>query len=267
MNINKNSSISAKVLTVSIGIAAIPFNASDVKQLIEYTDHATFLAKKAGKNCISIYNLDTIALNDYNPNKPNKSVYSEYSNTIYALQAAIDTKDHYTFSHSNNVCYYATTLAKEYGLNDDIVEIIREAALLHDVGKIGIPEHILNKQSRLTSEEYEIIKTHVDNSIGIIKHLPSLDYVIPAVVSHHERWDGKGYPRKLAGNDIPLSGRILCIADCFDAMTSTRCYRQPYTVKQACQEIIDQANKQFDPQLAYLFVDLIKQKKIVIKEG
>ena len=267
LNINKNSSISAKVLTVSIGIAAIPFNASDVKQLIEYTDHATFLAKKAGKNCISIYNLDTIALNDYNPNKPNKSVYSEYSNTIYALQAAIDTKDHYTFSHSNNVCYYATTLAKEYGLNDDIVEIIREAALLHDVGKIGIPEHILNKQSRLTNEEYEIMKTHVDNSIGIIKHLPSLDYVIPAVVSHHERWDGKGYPRKLAGNDIPLSGRILCIADCFDAMTSARCYRQPYTVDKACQEIINQANKKFDPQLAYLFVDLVKQNKIVIKEG
>ena len=119
----------------------------------------------------------------------------------------------------------------------------------------------------LTNEEYEIMKTHVDNSIGIIKHLPSLDYVIPAVVSHHERWDGKGYPRKLAGNDIPLSGRILCIADCFDAMTSARCYRQPYTVDKACQEIINQANKQFDPQLAYLFVDLIKQKKIVIKEG
>ena len=117
----------------------------------------------------------------------------------------------------------------------------------------------------MTSDEYEIIKTHVDNSIGIIRHLPSLDYVIPAVVSHHERWDGKGYPRKISGNDIPLSGRILCIADCFDAMTSKRAYKEAYSVDKALDEIDKQANRQFDPELAALFIKLVKEGKIELR--
>ena len=263
--INSSGTINAKVLTASIGIANIPLNASNIKQLIECTDHATFVAKKSGKNCINVYNIDTIQSNDRKQALKASKIYSEYSNTIYALQAAIDTKDHYTFSHSNNVGYYATELAKDYGLSENIVEIIREAALLHDIGKIGIPEHILNKAGRLTSDEYEIIKTHVDNSIGIIRHLPSLDYVIPAVVSHHERWDGKGYPRKISGNDIPFSGRILCIADCFDAMTSKRAYKEAYSVDKALDEIDKQANRQFDPELAALFIKLVKEGKIELR--
>ena len=100
------------------------------------------------------------------------SAYSEYESTIYALTATIDTKDHYTFNHSNNVAHYATELARAIHLNADHVEMIREAALLHDIGKIGIPEHILNKPGRLTEEEYEVMKSHVENSIGIIRHLP-----------------------------------------------------------------------------------------------
>ena len=114
-----------------------------------------------------------------------RNIYKEYESTIYALTAAIDVKDHYTFSHSNNVAYYATSLARELNLNSDIREIIRQAALLHDVGKIGISEAILNKTGKLTEEEYETIKGHVEASIGIIRHLPSLDYVIPAVIGHH----------------------------------------------------------------------------------
>lgn len=101
---------------------------------------------------------------------------------------------------------------------------------MHDVGKIGIPEYILNKAGRLTDEEYETIKGHVEASIDIIRHLPSLDYVIPAVIGHHERYDGKGYPRRIAGEDIPLTARILCVADSFDAMTSNRCYKKAFPV-------------------------------------
>ena len=145
--------------------------------------------------------------------KDHAHIYQEYESTIYALTAAIDAKDHYTFSHSNNVAYYAMELAKALGMNQDVVEIIRQSALLHDVGKIGIPENILNKKGRLTEEEYEVVKGHVEASIGIIRHLPSLDYVIPAVIGHHERYDGRGYPRKIAGEDIPATARILCIAD------------------------------------------------------
>ena len=101
------------------------------------------------------------------------------------------------------MAYYATSLAKALNYTTEMVEIIRQAALLHDVGKIGIPEHILNKEGKLTDEEYEIMKGHVEASIGIIRHLPSLDYVIPAVIGHHERYDGNGYPRRIAGEDIP----------------------------------------------------------------
>ena len=265
VRINNSDIINAKVLTVSIGIASIPANASNVKQLIEYADHSLFIAKKEGKNCVNIYNLETIKIDQNVGTHPNTSAYSEYSNTIYALLATIDSRDHYTFQHSKNVAYYATELARHYGLNEDLVETVREAALLHDIGKISIPENVLNKQGKLTDDEYEIIKSHVDNSIGIIKHLPSLDYVIPAVVSHHERWDGKGYPRHIAGNDIPLAGRILCVADCFDAITSKRCYKEAWSVEDTCQEILKNANKQFDPKLAELFVNLVRRGDIKIQ--
>ena len=173
------------------------------------------------------------------------------------MTAAIDAKDHYTFSHSTNVAYYATALATTLGMNEDMVEIIRQAALLHDVGKIGIPEYILNKAERLTDEEYETIKGHVEASIDIIRHLPSLDYVIPAVIGHHERYDGKGYPRRIAGEDIPLTARILCVADSFDAMTSKRCYKKAFSLNVAREKLLQDAGKQFDPNLVVKFVECL----------
>ncbi|MCI5774397.1 MAG: diguanylate cyclase [Erysipelotrichaceae bacterium] len=267
IDINKHEGNNKKVLTVSIGISCIPLNASTVKELCANAEQALYDAKKAGKNCVNVYSLEQYTKpGEQQRNKFDTSVYNEYSGTICALQAAIDAKDHYTFSHSNNVAYYATKLAEGYGLSDEVVEIVREAALLHDIGKIGIPEMVLNKPGRLSSEEYETMKSHVENSVSIIKHLPSLEYVIPAVISHHERWDGNGYPRKLAKEDIPLTGRILCIADCFDAMTSKRCYKQPFPVELALNEISMQANKQFDPQLAELFVTMFKNGQITLQE-
>lgn len=267
ININKHEENNKKVLTVSIGISSIPLNSTTVKELCANADQALYDAKKAGKNCVNIFSLESYTKTDDQPRKKfDTSVYNEYSGTICALQAAIDAKDHYTFSHSNNVAYYATKLAEGYGLSDEIVEIVREAALLHDIGKIGVPENILNKPGRLTSEEYETMKSHVENSVSIIKHLPSLDYVVPAVISHHERWDGNGYPRRLAKEDIPLTGRILCIADCFDAMTSARCYKQPYPLEMALNELILQENKQFDPKLVELFVAMVKNGHIVLQD-
>lgn len=200
------------------------------------------------------------------PSPADKSrIYSEYENTIYALTAAINTKDHYTFNHSENVAYYATALAEACQLNGDYVEMIREAALLHDIGKIGIPEHILNKPGSLTPEEYKIMQSHVENSVGIIRHLPSLDYVIPAVIGHHERYDGRGYPRRIAGRDIPLGARILCIADSFDAMVSKRSYKPSYPVEKALAVLEDEAGRQFDPEMAPLFVRLVREGTILVK--
>ena len=133
------------------------------------------------------------------------------------------------------------------------------------IGKIGIREDILNKQGKLTSEEYEIMKGHVENSIGIIRYLPSLDYVIPVVISHHERWDGRGYPRGISKEDIPIGGRILCVADSFDAMTSKRSYKESFTLEYAIKELKNQAGKQFDPQLAEVFVRLLESGHIKLQ--
>jgi HD-GYP domain-containing protein (c-di-GMP phosphodiesterase class II) len=150
-------------------------------------------------------------------------------------------------------------------MNKEHVRIIYEAALLHDIGKISIPEHILTKNGALTSQEYEIMKTHVNSSIEMIRHLPSMDYVIPAVIGHHERWDGKGYPRGIARENIPLSARCLAIADAFDAMTTNRSYRKALPVEYAAEEIIKNAGTQFDPELASIFADLIKSKEITVE--
>ncbi len=267
MNMNKRESDYAlKLLTVSGGICSIPYSASNVKQLIDNADMAIYTVKHSGKNAIMVYSGSEYKLVKKGKEKPERkeSIYSEYASTIYALTAAIDTKDHYTFNHSRNVAYYATELAYAYGMNEDCVEIVREAALLHDVGKIGIPEQILNKPGKLTDEEYEIVKGHVESSIGIIRHLPSLDYVIPAVIGHHERYDGNGYPRRIAGEDIPIAARILSIADAFDAMISKRPYKEPFTVSAALMIMEDQSGLQFDPKLARLFINLVQKGTVKV---
>ena len=162
------------------------------------------------------------------------------------------------------MAYYAIALATALGMNEDMVEIIRQAALLHDVGKIGIPEYVLNKADKLTDDEYETIKGHVEASIDIIRHLPYLDYVIPAVIGHHERYDGKGYPRRIAGEDIPLTARILCVADSFDAMTSKRCYKKAFSLSVAREKLLQDAGKQFDPDLVYKFVECLDNGTITL---
>ena len=259
---NQEKDYKLKAITVSAGISAAPYAAKSVKELLDNVDLAVYHVKHSGKNGIKVF--DTLFQNSAEMEKrmDHAHIYQEYESTIYALTAAIDAKDHYTFSHSNNVAYYAMELAKALGMNSDVVEIIRQSALLHDVGKIGIPENILNKKGRLTEEEYEVVKGHVEASIGIIRHLPSLDYVIPAVIGHHERYDGKGYPRKIAGEDIPATARILCIADSFDAITSKRCYKKPASVERAREILLEEAGKQFDPQMVQVFVKCLDEGKI-----
>lgn len=254
-----------KPLTLSIGISVAPFGAKTMKELVENAEQAIYQIKRKGKNAIKIFDTFVQHSNAFVEKNDYAQVYDEYKSTIYALTAAIDAKDHYTFSHSDNVANYATELARKLNLNDDIVENIRQAALLHDVGKIGIPETILNKPGRLTHEEFEIMKGHVEASIDIIRHLPSLDYVIPAVLGHHESYDGTGYPRRTMGEDIPITARILCIADAFDAMVSERCYKPALPVEEALLRLEKDAGRQFDPTLVYRFVDMVKQSEIVVR--
>lgn len=251
-----------KNLTVSVGICVYPYAAGNLQELINHTEMAVFNAKQNGKNRIVCYTMELqpFLKKEENGTDEKPRVYAQYASTIYALTAAIDIKDHYTFNHSNNVADYAAKLAIAKGLNEEHVELIKEAALLHDIGKIGIPENILNKTSALTKEEYEIMKQHVENSISIIRHLPSLNYVIPAVLGHHERWDGTGYPRGIKKEDNPIAARCLGIADAYDAMTTKRSYRDPMPKEVALKQILEGAGTQFDPELAQLFVDIMENE-------
>lgn len=260
---NKSNEAYLKTLTVSCGICAIPYGASSTFELVQNADQAVYHVKHAGKNGIMVYTDGIVRGKKGLENiEKHKSMYSEYAPTIYALTAAIDAKDHYTFQHSKNVAYYAESLGRELNLPEEHREILKEAALLHDIGKIGVSEQILNKQGPLTEQEYDAMKGHVEYSVGIIRHLPSMEYVIPAVIGHHERYDGKGYPRRIAGKDIPLAARILCIADSFDAMVSKRCYKPEMSVEYALEEIRRGAGSQFDPELAAIFITMVQEKRI-----
>lgn len=253
-----------KSLTVSCGICAIPYAATTVREMITNADLAVYHVKKTGKNGIMVYSDQFISEKSGSAVKGQHwSRYEEYAPTIYALTAAIDAKDHYTFQHSKNVGYYAEELAKATGASKEFQEIVKEAGLLHDIGKIGIPERILNKKGRLTDEEYDVMKNHVASSVEIIRHLPLMDYVIPAVIGHHERYDGKGYPRRVAGRDIPLAARILCIVDSFDAMVSKRCYKFSMPVSEAIEELERGAGTQFDPELVPVFCDMIRTGRLI----
>ena len=253
---NISVSETAGRISVSIGICAAPYMASSSKELYRNAETTVYTVKRTGKNAVQMYSADILRRSSVTA--AHHSGYSEHASTVYALTAAIDAKDHYTFQHSQNVAYYAAELAKAANMASNVVEIAREAGLLHDIGKIGIREEILNKPEKLTPDEFEVMKSHVENAVNIIRHLPSLDYVIPAVLSHHERYDGRGYPRKLAGDNIPITGRILSIADSFDAMTSSRNYKGALPIEQAIEILRSEAGKQFDPNLVEAFVGLLE---------
>lgn len=186
--------------------------------------------------------------------------------TIETISNAIDAKDEYTGGHSERVGKYAGILAgeiaKEYNFNEQDVINIQYIGLMHDFGKIGVADTILNKVGRLTDEEFSLMKKHATIGYELLKGIRLVDGLPEAVKYHHERYDGKGYPDGLKGEDIPLVARILCLADCYDAMTSNRVYRNRLTDEEVSAEIIRCSGTQFDPKLAEVFVRLINEGKL-----
>ncbi|MCA9275275.1 MAG: HD domain-containing protein [Phycisphaerales bacterium] len=176
--------------------------------------------------------------------------------TVKALSAAIDAKDQYTQGHSERVAMLSAMLASRVGFSDEEAERIRISGLVHDVGKIGVPESVLCKPSRLTDEEFEMIKRHPTIGYEIIKDIPDLQDVLPGVLHHHERWDGRGYPGGLSGEDIPRMARIMALADTFDAMSSNRAYRTGMDREKVFAEFRKCAGSQFDPELVEPFLSL-----------
>ncbi len=185
--------------------------------------------------------------------------------TILAIAKTVDAKDVRTSKHSQRVSDYSAMIAAEYGFTEEEQENLRKAALLHDIGKIGIPDSVLNKPSRLTDEEYAVMKTHVTKGAEILKDFTLIEHVVEGARYHHERYDGKGYPEGLSGTDIPLYGRIIAIADAFDAMTANRVYRKKQDFEYVLGELRRGRGTQFDPELLDIFLRLIEEKKIDIE--
>jgi putative nucleotidyltransferase with HDIG domain len=177
-----------------------------------------------------------------------------FFNTITILAQAVELRDNYTGNHTARVTTYSLLLAKELDLSEDQINLIRIGTPLHDIGKIGIKDEILNKPGRLTPEEFKIMQSHTVKGAAILETIPDLVPVIPIVRSHHERWDGRGYPDGLAGEAIPNLARIVAVADAFDAMTSDRPYRKGMPADVAFAEVRKQSGLQFDPKCAEAFL-------------
>lgn len=175
---------------------------------------------------------------------------------LHSLTSAVDAKDAYTCGHSERVALLSRHLARQIQLPEAEVERIYMAGLLHDVGKIGVPENVLQKTGRLTADEFELMKKHPQIGARILHDIKQIEDIIPGVLHHHERYDGRGYPAGLAGERIPLMGRIICLADCFDAMTSNRTYRKALPLEVALTEIRRCSGTQFDPRLAESFLQV-----------
>lgn len=187
-------------------------------------------------------------------------IRKNYLNTVEALVQALEAKDSYTSGHSSRVAQFSVELAEELKLSEDRVEFIKYAGVLHDVGKIGVSESILNKAGRLSEPEWEMIRSHPSIGQNIIKSIDFLFDVGQVVKCHHERIDGKGYPEGLKGDEIPLESRIIAIADTYDAMTSNRSYRKGKTVSEALDELQSVAGTQLDAQLVEIFCRIVRRE-------
>ena len=180
---------------------------------------------------------------------------------MLALSKAVDAKDHYTKGHSERVAIYALEIAKRMGKTKKEQEEIYELGLLHDIGKIGISEDIINKKGKLTKEEFDEIKKHTIIGWDILKTINEIPWLSKGARWHHERYDGKGYPDGLKGKDIPEEARIICLADSYDAMTSKRSYSYPRSQSEVREEILRCSGKQFDPDIAVHLIRMIDEDK------
>jgi putative nucleotidyltransferase with HDIG domain len=227
------------------GYIVKPFEPGELKQTL---NHALISRERALENKNIVNNLRELLFS-----------------TIGAICEALEEKDQYTIGHSRRVTRYAIMIGQELGLSEQQLQKLNLAGLLHDIGKIGTPEYILNKPGRLTDEEFDKIREHPRSGADIIKNLKQLGEVIDWVRCHHERFDGRGYPDKLVGDKIPLGAAILSVADTYDAMTSDRSYRKGLPHEVAVQEIKKCTGSQFHPEIAAAFLRIEDKVELILK--
>jgi diguanylate cyclase (GGDEF)-like protein len=234
-------------VTVSAGVCRYPENGASVTVLLATAARVLEDARASGGDSIRTADESTT-----------DAVPASGFDVLQGLVIAVDTKDRYTKRHSEDVARYAIFLATRLGLDDELVRAIRVSGLLHDVGKIGIPDRILRKPGRLSAEEYEVVKQHVALGDMIVRDIPDIDAVRAGIRHHHEQWDGHGYLDGLAGETIPLIARLLAVGDTFSAMTTTRPYRKSLGVREALVRLADAAGTQLDERLVRVFIEGIE---------
>jgi len=246
-------------MTCSVGIASWPTDGVMREELLRAADTALYYSKEAGRNRISL--ASEVARSRAGAVGVRLEGETGVLSTIYALAATVDAKDHYTYGHSKKVSKYTAEIAEALGYSEDKMATIRAAALLHDIGKIGVSDTVLLKTGALSADDWESIRAHPKLGVAILKHVDGLNGCLAAIQYHHERYDGTGYPAGLKGENIPLDARILNVADSYDAMTSMRPYREgKMSSEEALEEIKRCSGTQFDPGIVDVFVALKEEQ-------
>lgn len=258
-------------ITASIGVAVYGLHGVTRETLIEHADQAMYLAKHSGRNCVRIADVDMAA-------SANASSFSDKQasnierfkrdmipvQTVKALTAVASAHDRGIDEHAHRMLTLAAATARQMHRPEDEMHLLQLAALLHDIGKIGIPDAILHKPGPLTDEEWTVMRRHPEIGHQILAQVGGVfQHLAEIVVAHHERWDGKGYPRGLAGEDIPMSARILTVVDSYDAMTSRRVYREPLTIEHARAELLRCSGTQYDPSVVDALLRVLDAHEVV----
>ena len=260
-------------VTISIGISASEEGQPpDPETLVRLADETLYAAKQAGRNCTRTWNQVAAAQGPEVADRTDEVVDLErrmaalslrakdaFVQSIHGLVRALEARDPYTRHHSDNVTRYAVAIAGQLGLEPDEVAVIRRAARVHDIGKIGVPDALLRKQGELDGRQRRAMRNHVLIGVHILEQLRFLERELPLVRHHHERWDGEGYPDGISGHAIPRGARILAVADAFDALTSDRPYRRAVGVAEALRVILEGAGTQFDPEVVDALVACIRE--------
>ena len=247
-------------ISVSIGLASFPQDADQREDLIGAADQALFSAKRSGRNRVAVYREMLGSLMDNSPIKLDNYLRDPQMKMLKDLAAIVDAKSPYTKGHTEAVARYATRFADKLDLNEGEKKNLEFASLLHNIGIVGIPSKLLNKQGPLTEEERKIINSHPTLAQMLIKQTEQLASVLPAILYHHERYDGQGYPNGLKGEEIPYLARVLSVLDAYNAMISARAYRPRLTKAQAIEELKKNAGSQFDPDIAAAFITFLEQE-------
>ncbi|MEO6890647.1 MAG: diguanylate cyclase [Ktedonobacteraceae bacterium] len=234
-------------LTCSVGIATSPFDAEEREGLIAASDRAMYGAKKLGRNQVRAVNEQAIVALE--TEQPGSREEAALAGTVEALSALVEARDHYTGQHTLRVSTLTTQLALALGLDTSEAYMMGLAGHLHDVGKIAVPDAVLQKPARLTEEEWVLMRTHPTVGSEVVSHVPSLRAIAPIIRAHHERWDGDGYPDRLAGETIPLGARIVSVVDSYEAIITNRPYQQARTSDWALAELRRCSGTQFDPRV------------------